>query len=687
MAEPPLSPPEPSEKTQEKTIYVRSDEGTCVAPEPGPSSCFVPVVDELNDLTHDPFGGIRGPLKGIRFQVADPTLEHVVFKSEAALTPEGKATGRDLYEWSSATRQLRLVNELPNGEIPAAEAGAGFTEGLTSDVRHAISADGSRVFWGAGKHLYVREPYAKAEGEEGRTLQIDVPQAGVTGGPSAGAVFQDATPDGSRVFFTDEQRLTANASPSGHDLYECHLTEEEVEGKHEETCALTDLSPPLPSAEPEPANVLQFVPAVSEEENEEVGVSVYFAANGVLSTAANAEHQNATPGACTAQAPPGLTCNLYVEHFNPKTSSWEAPVFVSLLSSEDTPDYEEANTNLQGVTGGASPNGQYFAFMSDLSLTGYNNRDLNPAANEARDEEVYLYDRATAKLTCVSCDPTGERPRGVLDHEESGEGLGLLIDRNLTWEEPSVQTINPGRGRWLSGSIPGWTTAEGLGPVFHQSRFLSDSGRLFFDSASPLVPEAYGDTRSEPLKPGETTTVGVTNVYEYEPEGVGSCAGEQGCVALMSSATSHKESALIEASANGDDVFFITAAALVPQDRDTAYDVYDARVCTVESPCISAPSGGERECESGEECQGKVAEVPAFTPPSATSDGIGNTRGASGVLPAKEETKPVTKPTSKQLLAKALAACKKDKKRKKRQACEAAARKKYGPKKKSKKRK
>ena len=69
--------------------------------------------------------------------------------------------------------------------------------------------------------------------------------------------------------------------------------------------------------------------------------------------------------------------------------------------------------------------------MSAAPITGYDNVDASPAAKGARDEEVFLYDSATASLRCVSCNPSGARPAGVLDTEESGEGLGLLVDRRL----------------------------------------------------------------------------------------------------------------------------------------------------------------------------------------------------------------------------------------------------------------
>ncbi len=76
--------------------------------------------------------------------------------------------------------------------------------------------------------------------------------------------------------------------------------------------------------------------------------------------------------------------------------------------------------------------------------------------------------------------------------------------------------------------------------------------------------------------------MGVENAYEYEPAGIGGCASTAtgGCVGLISSGSSQKESAFLEATPSGNDVFFLTAAQLSPQDTDDAFDIYDARVCT-----------------------------------------------------------------------------------------------------------
>ena len=114
-----------------------------------------------------------------------------------------------------------------------------------------------------------------------------------------------------------------------------------------------------------------------------------------------------------------------------------------------------------------------------------------------------------------------------------------------------------------------------------------------------------------------------------------------GCVSLLSDGTSGGESAFYDASENGDDVFFITTDRLVASDRDTAYDVYDARVCTVTEPCPSA-AVAPPPCTSGDSCKAAPSPQPAIfgAPPSATFNGAGNITPA---IPVKTVTKKTAK--------------------------------------------
>ena len=222
---------------------------------------------------------------------------------------------------------------------------------------------------------------------------------------------------------------------------------------------------------------------------------------------------------------------------------------------------------------------------------------------------------------------------------------------------------------WLAGNIPGWT-AQNIESAIMQSRYLSNEGRLFFNSPDELVPAATNHKE---------------DVYEYEPSGLGSCESSTGgCVSLVSSGTSSHESAFLEATPDGGEVFFISAAQLLPQDADTAFDIYDARVCTALSPCLTPPTPGEGPCSSEASCRPAPAAVQAPTAPAGSATVTPQDNPISPSVPpaAKHAAKgtKTTKPlTRAQKLAAALKACRKQRSKHKRQACERRARKRYGP--------
>ena len=72
-----------------------------------------------------------------------------------------------------------------------------------------------------------------------------------------------------------------------------------------------------------------------------------------------------------------------------------------------------------------------------------------------------------------------------------------------------------------------------------------------------------------------------------------------GCVGLISAGTSAEESAFMDASETGGDVFFLTLSRLLPQDYDTSFDVYDAHECTAAAPCAPPAALAPPPCTDG----------------------------------------------------------------------------------------
>ncbi len=544
----PLSPEATKATPYLRTLYEHGD-----VSEHCSSSCFEPLVTAADTPPGTKFGtGQYCPIIcSALFEGATPDFSHVVIDSTVALTSTpldgGGLEGGGLYEWAGG--QLQLVSVLPEAEGgEATKANLGFppfVEG--SSARHAISNDGSRVIWtvavsvngNRATHLYLRDM------PEGKTVRI--------GGENA--KFEDASSDGSRVFFLEGE---------SRDLYEYNLNA--PAGSR-----LTNIS----------GGGVSKVLGVSED-----GSYVYFAA--VLD-------------GCT-----GAMC-LYEYHDG-------VVRLIAALAGEDGNDWSQ---NLAGLTVRVSPDGRWLVFQSDRELTGYDTRD---ALTGNPDEEVYLYNGETNKLVCASCNPAGARPVGI------------------TYSEDSYQEYAPFNRGWINGQgiaaeISGWNEIEST-PLY-APRYLSDDGRLFFDSYDALVPQDVN---------------GTLDVYEYEPAGVGNCVVSNvafsersgGCVGLISSGTSAQESAFVDASATGGDVFFLTNASLVSQDVDTAGDVYDAHECTAQEPCYAPTPVLPPACDTADSCKpAQTPQPPIFGAPSSeTFSGAGNITPTPAASAAKPKAKP-----------------------------------------------
>lgn len=488
-----LAPPFPSRGNEQTTMQWYSKDlskavivpprGYSLAPGDAPGQLNIYLRDNATDsYTTLDSAGMAG---GGNFVGARQDGERVYFSSGDPLLPEAPSGGfSSIYEWQEG--HLSLASVRPDGE-PLPE---GASTSTASGVR-LVSEDGSRLMFKGGnaadQSLYLRE--------SGQTYLI---------APNAeGNDLLGATPDLSSIFFCSTAVLAPGAQAESVNLYRFNADAKTV----------SLIAPGTPGG----GNVSAVV-GVSDN-----GSYVYFRSGAQY-----------LPG----QGLKGHTgfeeTNLYLWHDGE----------ITFIAAEQHPELVRDILNRYRL----SPDGKELSFQSVDRLTSYDNTDAEPGpGNQPRaDTEVYVYDAAVNRLTCVSCNPSGASPSGTAEGPAASSSFPV---------PPPRQTQNPQPG-------------------------VRDDGSIFFESRDALVP---GDVN------------GVNDVYEWR----------DGRVHLISTGTDARPSFLGSSSTSGDDVFFTTVQQLVPADRDELADLYDARV-----DGGFTPSSGRTICEGIEGCHGSGSSPP-----------------------------------------------------------------------------
>jgi sugar lactone lactonase YvrE len=119
----------------------------------------------------------------------------------------------------------------------------------------------------------------------------------------------------------------------------------------------------------------------------------------------------------------------------------------------------------------------------------------------------------------------------------------------------------------------------------------------------------------------------VTDVYEWQAQGTGGCRRESGCLALISSGQSDQPSTIYSMTPDGHDVFFRTQEKLIGSDVAGSPSIYDARVDG------GFPAEVVKEPCHGDACQGEGSAPPSRPAVGSDVPGAGNAEAAPASCP------------------------------------------------------
>ena len=594
-------------------------------------------------------------------------LSDVLFESENSQSeasghflPADTSTifGDGLYEvvgLGGSSPELRLVNVDDSGHEIGSNEGThlggiskdnGEAQACTDlgsegygESYQAISDDGATIFFTAcpsNTEGGVNEVYARVDAASTVPSTVDISDPAEEGASEcttcsatpASAVYQGASADGSKVFFTTSQQLLDSDTDTTNDLYEYDFDNPPGQNLIQVSAGgAGDLTPGVG------AQVQGGVVSMSAD-----GSHVYFVARGVLTTVPSSEGQVAQVGAENlyswerdAAYPQGYTRFVGLLCSGSGKSGAVTAGFCPVASAASDSALWESTPHLARVT----PDGRYLVLTTYAQLIS-----AGPEADSDEAQDVYRYDSLTGQLRRVSI---GE-PSFPASENGNTPGMNAAI-------KPMI----------LTGDH-----SAALADINDFNRAVSENGEYIVFHTPEQLQADDANTGAEPGCEGRGAETGC-DVYVWH----------EGSVAMVSDGKTARseetEDGDASVSASGADVFFFTATRLVGQDSDQLDDLYDARI----GGGFPAPSP-ESSC-AGDACQGSQSPSPSFGSPGSLSlSGAGNLTPPANVSPPSP-IKPKPKAlTGAQKLARALRACAK-KPRKQRAGCEKQARKRYGP--------
>ena len=424
-----------------------ADCGTTPGSEPGPTIRCAFREPDGSWLSTPDYTELKGEAVGeIDIVGSSVTAEDVAFYSEdgspflpadvssrVACTAIEWVHCRGIYEVTGLGTQspeLHLVNVDNEGNMigPEHQIAIGAIEGVNS---HAISADGSKIFFTATPSGGVPTIYARVNNAETLTVSAPECEGKCEREEPKAATYQGASANGSKVFFTTNQQLLGgDNADEGEGLYEYDFANPPAH-------RLVDISAGgLGDATPG-SGAIEGVIGVSED-----GSHVYFASGDVLTTLPNGLGQVARSTSTSEGA------NIYAYD----TQSGDTQFVATVLSTdaglwgESSAGGSFGKTRLAQIT----PDGRYLVFDSFAKLT------TGPEADTSGAQQVYRYDYETGGIVRVSVGHDGFADNG------NAPGFNAVIADYPAEEGGSPTTGDANRSISESGETIVFVTAEQL---------------------------------------------------------------------------------------------------------------------------------------------------------------------------------------------------------------------------------
>ena len=487
----------------------------------------------------------------------------VFFTTFEQLAPADTDTTRDVYERSGGQTQLVSV---PGPDAPAGDDDIAEFAGSSSD--------GTKVFFTTTEQLVAADDDTSStdiyERSGGSTTLVSAPGAGAAGSVSFNATFEGASSDGTKVFFTTNQRLLAADDENFTDVYERSGGSTTLVSAEAAGASGGDANAIFGGNSADGTKVAFSTSQNLAGADTDGLTDVYRSSSGTLDIISS-------PGAGASGSPQAAT----YRGINQSGSIVFFETTENLLTADTdglTDVYQHTSiTALLSVPGtgatGAPDDASFAGASSDGGTVFFATFERMQTLDTDTDFDIYQRSGSTTLVSQQTAGSTGPSANANFEHTStSGAIVYFMTSENLVASDtdnlPDLYR-GGGGGAPVLASVPGAGATGAAGSVLFGD--ASDDGAVAFFTTIERLTAADTDTFTDVYGRSGSTTALIS-------------AAEAGATSTARAATGDG------ASADGSRVFFTTSENMVASDTDGLDDVYERSGGA--TTLVSAPGAG-----------------------------------------------------------------------------------------------